>query len=93
MPKKQEVEMAVMHSKLETIDNNVSKLIKVIMEGNGKPSLLSRVDTNERLTKHVPDLLTDSNKAKGERNAVKIIGSIISIVLAFASVVIAVKVW
>jgi len=60
-----EEEFAVVKDNVHEMKGDIKSLVKVITIGNGKPSLLSRIDSLENQTKWIPTILTWMNKSKG----------------------------
>ena len=60
-----DTEFAVVKDNVHEMKEDIKSLVKVITIGNGKPSLLSRIDSIENQVKWIPSMLTYINKSKG----------------------------
>lgn len=86
-------EFAVLKSHVEETKADVKMLVKVITIGNGKPSLLSRMDAsdkaieeiNRKVNRWLPDLLDWMNRSKGVLAIVSFIGigGIVALIRSF----------
>lgn len=68
-----DTDFAVMKEIMQELKDDMKRIKTVLVDGNGQKPMTVRLDTAERLSSHVPKVLTDINMMKGGIAALSVI--------------------